>query len=201
MLVEYACKDLVFHFNKKHLEDPTIPMWVIKTHGETFYINHVESTMPWSTKETPENDRTKGSIKFKECLLTIDDSNCAKLAVLTIFDKIRLRNQKLGITRIRFSSQAFEKHLETANIKHTPFKQMRGTCGSGFSICDLTDKKQLLLLQIQFPKDFRILMPNEDHYKAYDDVSLWSKLQKSFIDDDYGEYNEEDDEDDEDSGT
>lgn len=197
MLVEYACKELVFHFNKKHLEDPNIPMWVIKTHGETFYINHVESNMPWSTKETPENDKTKGSIKFKECLLTIDDDNCAKLSTLSMFDKIRLKNQKLGITRIRFSSSSkFAKHLQTAGIKHTPFKNMRGSCGSGFTICDLTDKKQLPFLQIQFPKDFRILAPNEEHYKAYDDKSLWDKLQNAFTDDDYGDYSDDEDEDD-----
>ena len=63
--IEYACKDLVFHFNKKHLEDETIPMWVVKTHGETFYVDHVSADIAWSTKETPNNSHTKGSIKFK----------------------------------------------------------------------------------------------------------------------------------------
>ena len=54
--IEYKCKDLVFHFNKGHLADPTIPMWVVKAHGVTFYVNHVTSEMPWSTKETPGNE-------------------------------------------------------------------------------------------------------------------------------------------------
>ena len=94
--IEYACKDLVFHFNKGHLEDETIPMWVIKTHGESFYVNHVTSELPWSTKETPDNTRTKGSIKFKECLLEIDPENNATIKSLSIFDKVRLRNQRLG---------------------------------------------------------------------------------------------------------
>ena len=195
--IEYACKDLVFHFNKKHLEDETIPMWVIKTHGESFYVNHVTSELNWTTKETPDNERTKGSIKFKECLLLIDTDNNATISTLSMFDKIRLRNQKLGITRVRFNSHAFEKHIvDPANkIKHSPFKRIHGGCGTAFTICDLLDKKQLLFLQMLFPKDFRILMPNEEHYKAYDDKALWEKLQRAFDDDEYGDYS--DDEDDE----
>ena len=80
--IEYACKDVVFHFNKKHLEDETIPMWVLKTHGETFYVQHVNCSIPWSTKETPDNNHTKGSIKVKDALLQIDDDNCATLSKL-----------------------------------------------------------------------------------------------------------------------
>ena len=72
---ELACKDVVFHFNKKHLEDPAIPMWVLKTKGESYYVNHVDCNMPWSTKETPDNSHTKGSLKVKDCLLVIDDEN------------------------------------------------------------------------------------------------------------------------------
>ena len=92
----------MFHFNKAHLTDQTIPMWVLKFHGETYYVNHVECNVPWSTKETPDNPHTKGSIKVKDVLVTIDDDNNANLKQLTVFDKIRLRNQKLGITRIIF---------------------------------------------------------------------------------------------------
>jgi hypothetical protein len=29
--------------------------------------------MPWSTKETPDNPATKGSLKIKNCLLTINE--------------------------------------------------------------------------------------------------------------------------------
>ena len=49
------------------MQDPTIPMWVIKTKGETHYVHHidVEPGVGFSTKETPENPHTKGSIKFK----------------------------------------------------------------------------------------------------------------------------------------
>lgn len=63
------CKvnDIIFHFNKKHLEDPNIPMWVIKYKGETYYVHHVnvDKGVGFSTKETPDNTHTKGSIKIK----------------------------------------------------------------------------------------------------------------------------------------
>jgi hypothetical protein len=59
--------EIIFHFNKKYLEDNTIPMWIIKAKGETYYVHHVdmESGVGFSTKETPDNPHTKGSIKFK----------------------------------------------------------------------------------------------------------------------------------------
>ena len=57
----------MFHFNKKFLEDNTIPMWVIKYKGQTYYVNHmtVLPNVGFSTKETPDNKSTKGSIKIK----------------------------------------------------------------------------------------------------------------------------------------
>lgn len=57
--------EIIFHFNKKHLEDNKIPMWTIKTKGETFYVHHLKSEIGFSTKETPDNPHTKGSLKFK----------------------------------------------------------------------------------------------------------------------------------------
>ena len=70
----------MFHFNKKHLEDSSIPMWVIKTKGLTYYVNHVTSTATWTTKETPDNPATKGSLKFKNVDVTIDEENNALVA-------------------------------------------------------------------------------------------------------------------------
>lgn len=67
-------KNIVFHFNKKHLEDSSIPMWVIKVKGETFYCSHVTCMIPWSTKETPDNPATKGSIKISKGNVCIDES-------------------------------------------------------------------------------------------------------------------------------
>ena len=165
--IEYACKDVVFHFNKKHLEDETIPMWVLKTHGETFYVDHVEADMPWSTKETPDNNHTKGSIKFKEVLLQIDTDNCARLSKLTVIDKIRLRNQKLGITRIMFSwGSDMHKALTGNEFKHSPFKNVQGSCGTSYVVCDLLNKTEATFAALKYK--FRILMPNETYYQFYD---------------------------------
>lgn len=69
--------EIVFHFNKKHLEDPNIPMWVIKSKGETYYVHHVDvdKGVGFSTKETPNNPHTKGSIKFKGTLSLLNDDD------------------------------------------------------------------------------------------------------------------------------
>lgn len=60
-------EEIVFHFNKKHLQNSTIPMWVVKCRGDTHYVDHVDVSpgIGFSTKETPDNPHTKGSIKFK----------------------------------------------------------------------------------------------------------------------------------------
>lgn len=73
------CDRVDFHFNKKHLEFPWIPMWVLKTKGKTFYVNHVNALCPWSTRETPDHDSTKGSIRLKDCSLEIDAEGIATL--------------------------------------------------------------------------------------------------------------------------
>lgn len=67
--------EIIFHFNKMHLQDANIPMWVIKAKGETYYVEHVdmEAGVGFSTKETPDNPSTKGSIKFKGKLEIIDN--------------------------------------------------------------------------------------------------------------------------------
>lgn len=72
-MIDMDCKEVIFHFNKGHLQDPTIPMWVIKAKGQTYYLDHVDALVGWSTKETPNNDHTKGSLKFKNVHVTIED--------------------------------------------------------------------------------------------------------------------------------
>ncbi len=168
----------MFHFNKGHLADETIPMWVIKTHGESFYVNHVSADIPWSTKETPNNERTKGSIKFKECLLTIDPDNNATISTLSVFDKIRLRNQKLGITRIIFNwGSPIHKALSNNELKHSPFKNVEGGCGTSFIICDLLKKEEATLAALKY-QGWRILKPNEAYYQAYDKKgTIWEEAE------------------------
>jgi hypothetical protein len=149
------------------LEDSTIPMWVLKTHGETFYVDHVECSVPWSTKETPNNSHTKGSIKVREVLLTIDTNNTAVLTKLTVVDKIRLRNQKLGITRIMFSwGSDMHRALSGNEFKHSPFKNVEGSCGTSYVVCDLLKKEEATFAALKYR--FRVLMPNETYYQFYD---------------------------------
>ena len=157
-------------------------MWVLKTHGETFYVNHVDAKVPWSTKETEDNPHTKGSIKFKNVLLTIDEDNCSTLSELTIFDKIRLRNQKLGITRVIFKwGTPMHKALTNNEFKHSPFKNIVGSCTSTFVVCDMLKKEEVTIAALKYSGTFRVLAANETYYRAYDDVK------GDEIDVDYGE--------------
>ena len=70
-------EEIVFHFNKKHIQEPTIPMWVVKCRGDTYYVNHIDVSpgVGFSTKETPDNPHTKGSIKFKANLMIEEINN------------------------------------------------------------------------------------------------------------------------------
>ena len=145
-------------------------MWVLKFHGETLYVNHVDCSIPWSTKETPDNSHTKGSIKVKDCLLTINDSNEATISKLTLTDKFRLRNQKLGITRIMFQpGSQMHKAIIANEFKHGPLKFISGACTTSFVVTDLLDKKQVTFARLKYD-DWRELKPNETYYQQYDDT-------------------------------
>lgn len=173
-ILELACKDVVFHFNKKHLEDEEIPMWILKTQGESYYVNHVSCEIPWTTKETPDNSHTKGSIKIKDCLLVIDEDNSATISKLTLVDKFRIRNQKRGYTRIIVKEGQdfwkFQERLKQQSIRHGPIKGIGGSCSSTFYITDIFDKSQFTMLALSMANTtFRVLMPNEAYYKWYDD--------------------------------
>lgn len=171
-------------------------MWVVKCKGESFYVNHVSCSLPWSTKETPDNTRTKGSIKLKECLLTIDDDNCAEITVLTPSDKVRLHNRERGITRIIFRGFQFEGYLKEDNIKHSPFKRIAAGCGSTWTVCDILRETEMTLLAIKYPGQFRVLKENENYYRAYGNKEEWDQLVKEADAEIYGPYDidEEDEE-------
>lgn len=49
-------------------------MWVLKVDENTYYVEHVDfNGVSFSTKETPDNPHTKGSLKFKNVILEIED--------------------------------------------------------------------------------------------------------------------------------
>jgi hypothetical protein len=56
---------IVFHYNKAHNQDTSIPSWVIKHRGQTFYVHHFTSEVGFSTKETPDNEQTKASLMLR----------------------------------------------------------------------------------------------------------------------------------------
>lgn len=56
---------IVFHFNRKHNEDQSVPPWVVKTRGQTHYVHHFTTEVGFSTKETPDNPATKGSLQMR----------------------------------------------------------------------------------------------------------------------------------------
>ena len=185
----------MFHFNKAHIADQTIPMWVLKTQGQTLYVNHVECNVPWSTKETPDNPHTKGSIKVKDCLLQITDDNDAKISPLTPVDKARIRNAKRGITRIIVpwtDMDNLKNTLKTSNIKHGPFKSIGGACTTTFYVTDIYDERAVTLLILACDQ-LRVLQPNESYYKMYDDPKYQGA---SDIDLDAHDWPDDDDEDD-----
>lgn len=64
---------IVFHYNKAHNQDQTIPQWIIKHEGRTYYVNHLESNVGFRTKETPDSEHTKGSLQFKGLLEVIEE--------------------------------------------------------------------------------------------------------------------------------
>jgi len=49
-------------------------MWTLKYDGNTVYVHHVNfEDVSFTTKETPDNPSTKGSLKFRNVDLTLDD--------------------------------------------------------------------------------------------------------------------------------
>ena len=120
---------------------------------------------------TVKIDLPKGSIKVKDCLLRVDSENSATITTLTFIDKIRLRNQKLGITRVMFRPNSdIHKALQKNEFKHSPFKNILGRCATGFVICDILDKREMMIASLKYTKDIRIVKPNESYYQEYDNI-------------------------------
>jgi hypothetical protein len=139
-------------------------MWKLASKGESYYVNHVTCSVPWSTKETPNNSHTKGSIKVKDCVVVIDDSNDAEIRPATAEDRIRDAAQKTVRVITAYGSKL---KSAIASMNHGAVKMAGGGCGTTWYITDIPSMKHFLLLQLQL-SDVRVLMPNEDYYKMYD---------------------------------
>lgn len=151
-------------------------MWVIKAKGESFYVDHVVCELPWSTKETPKNSHTKGSIKIKKCLLTIDNENTAHLTKLTPEDEQRLANPKTVIRVITKYGAKLRDAVQS--IEHGPVKCFGGGCSTAWFVAELYSEEDLLLLKLMDVPNLRKLMPNEVYFEAYDEEHSdnWDEL-------------------------
>lgn len=78
-LVFDKCQAVDFHFNKFSLEMPDVPMWVVKAKGKTFYVNHVDAKVPWTTRELADGP-TKGMIRLRNCRMEITKEGTAVLS-------------------------------------------------------------------------------------------------------------------------
>lgn len=166
----------MFHFNKKHLEDPTVPMWVVKAHGVTFYVNHVSAEVPWTTKETPDNAHTKGAIKFKNCTLEIDADNCATIGKVRMIDRLLPHPRVVHARIIAREGNEFHEALLNKEFKHSKIKTIEGACSSEFIICDLLDKDEVIMAGLKYAGKFRIMVENEHYYREYDKKGDWIEV-------------------------
>lgn len=149
------------------MEDPTVPMWIVKAKGESYYVEHVVCERPWSTKETPDNNHTKGSLKIKKCLLTIDAENTAHITELTAEDTQRLKNPEKIIRILTANNTGLINALSIVS-NHGKIKSVGGACSTTFYMVDLYSDEDVVMLKLAF-SDFRELKPNEAYYKMYDE--------------------------------
>jgi len=168
-MTELACKEVVFHFNKAHLSDPAIPMWVLKAKGNTYYVNHVTCDVPWNTKETPLG-KTKGAIKVKQVLLTINDHNEAHLVALTPDVQARLENHKepIRVGWIWARNELVTQLLQDLQAEHSKIKWLSAGCSTGYYVCDIYDSDLLIQLKLTVPGGFRQFSSNEWQFTDYD---------------------------------
>jgi len=139
--------------------------------GQTYYVDHVSANLPWTTKETPTNVRTKGALKFKDCNLQILEDNTAVINRLTDVDIARIKHQSRGLVRIITGALALDKIMETIKFQgmwHGAIKRIGMGCGSVAYLVDIKEKEMLVLTLIH-KDDFDVIQPNHPYFKLYDD--------------------------------
>lgn len=68
-----------FSFNRVHNEFEFMPRWLVKANGKTYYVEHFDSQIGFSTREMTD-PKTKGMLRFRNASMTIDQSNTATIA-------------------------------------------------------------------------------------------------------------------------
>lgn len=168
--IELTAKDCVFHFNKGHLADPTIPMWVLKIKGKAYYINHLDADIPFSTKETPDNPSTKGAIKFKRVNVIIDENQNATLRPATALDLQEQKQrdnppQRVVTENITEAERVMKQH----NIQHDPVMSSFSN-GTRKHVFDVKSDKELSKLILTSKSDMQILNKSDALYKQYTEL-------------------------------
>jgi predicted DNA-binding transcriptional regulator YafY len=71
---------------------------------------------------------------------------------------------------------AVHKSLMADEYQHSKFKNVQGSCGSSWIICDILDEHELTVFALRFTQKFRILAPNEAYYQDYDNKEvIWEQ--------------------------
>ena len=173
-MTEIFCDDVVFHFNKRHLEDSSVPMWTLKARGQSYYVTHVDCQCTWSTKETFENTHTKGSIKVKNAVLIINDFNEATLRPATLADKLRLKpKSSVRVVWGNINHKLMSEFLLTNEIPTTEWKNIVGGCGTNYWLTDVLDNGDVVQMELAMWGKFRRVQPNEPLYRSYDNPHEW----------------------------
>lgn len=76
--LEMEASRIDLFYNRAHNEFDILPRWVIKTKGKSFYVDHIDANVPWSTREL-EDGPTRGMIRFRKCMLSISKDRVATL--------------------------------------------------------------------------------------------------------------------------
>ena len=169
-MTEIFCDEIVFHYNKKNLEDPAVPTWTLKTRGQSIYVTHVTCECPWSTKETPGNNSTKGSIKVKNALLIINDFNEATLRPATPADKLRLKpTSSVRVLWLEANHKLMSEFLLNNEIGTTEIQNVRGSCGTSYWITDVLDNSDVVQMELALWGKFRRVQLNEPLYRSLED--------------------------------
>lgn len=66
------------HFNKGSIEFAFLPKWTVKAQGKSYYVEHIDARMGFSTRELEEGS-TRGMLRFRNVTMTIDETGTAIL--------------------------------------------------------------------------------------------------------------------------
>ena len=75
-----VCRAVDFHYNRGHSEFPFLPMWAIRVKGRSYYVEQVDSEVPWTTKGR-NSGSTKGVLRFPKCRVSINSDGIAKITL------------------------------------------------------------------------------------------------------------------------